>query len=488
MSELMDVAAERAVLAGICQFGNDCYVDVVDIITPNSFTFESNQAVYKCLQHLLENNNGMAIDMPSIWSVASDLGLTQLVNKSDERQYLRGLMNLPIRKDNIRRMAAKIRKLEIGRLLQYQLDAAKGSLKDITGDEPIDHILGLVENPIFDFTSLLANGEGDGPQRIGKGIEAYIQHIIENPRDMVGIPTGYAGFDFAIGGGLRRKTVNLIGARPKTGKTMLADNIALFIAGQLGIPVLNLDTEMSKEDHWNRMVANLAEVSIQDIETGKFAQNTLKYQKVMAAIDKLKAMPYDYKSIAGQPFEETVATMRRWVTKTVGLEDSGQAKPCVIIYDYLKLMSSEGLSKNMQEYQLLGFQMTGLHNFMVRYGVPCLAFIQLNRDGINKEDTDVASGSDRLIWLCSNFSIYKKKSDEEIAEDISNELKCNRKLVPIVARHGAGLDDGDYINMHMIGQYARIIEGKTRNEVHKLKKKGELVNDANDISAEARQF
>jgi hypothetical protein len=41
----------------------------------------------------------------------------------------------------------------------------------------------------------------------------------------------------------------------------------------------------------------------------------------------------------------------------------------------------------------------------------------------------------------------------------------NRKLVPIVARHGAGLDDGDYINMNMFGKFAKLVEGQTRNEL-----------------------
>ena len=56
------------------------------------------------------------------------------------------------------------------------------------------------------------------------------------------------------------------------------------------------------------------------------------------------------------------------------------------------------------------------------------------------------------------------KSDEEVATDgIDNG---NRKLVPIVARHGAGLDDGDYVCMKMHGKYGRIEEGETRNEIH----------------------
>jgi hypothetical protein len=148
----------------------------------------------------------------------------------------------------------------------------------------------------------------------------------------------------------------------------------------------------------------------------------------------------------------------------VGFDDNGQTKDCLIVYDYLKLMGSESISSAMQEYQVLGFQITKLHNFMVKYDVPCLAFVQLNRDGITRESTDVVSGSDRLIWLCTSFSIFKMKSDEEMADDGAEH--GNRKLVPVVARHGEGLDDGDYISMTMFGKYGKIDEGTTRNELH----------------------
>lgn len=487
MSELSNAAAERAVLAGIAQFGNEAYVDIADIISTNTFTFRSNQLYYKCMEALIKENPDRTIDEPSIWTMATTLGYKDLIDKQDERVYLRGLMNLPIRTDNVRRFAGQIRKLEIGRLFKTQLQSIESNLDRLSGEESIDHIIGTVENPIFDFTSLLNGNASEGPRRIGVGIREYMKYLAENPCEQVGISTGYPYYDLAIGGGLRRKTVNLIGARPKQGKTMLGDNIALYIAGTLGIPVLNLDTEMSEEDHWNRMSANIAEVTINDIETGKYYQNDYKRNKIGVAVDKLESIPYDYLSIAGQPFEETIAAMRRWVVKSVGLEPSGLAKPCVIIYDYVKLMTSENMSSHLQEYQVLGFQMTGLHNFMVRMGVPCLAFIQLNRDGITREDTDVASGSDRLIWLCSNFSLFKEPSEAEIAQHLQWGVPCNRKLVPLVARHGAGLDSGDYIAMNMLGQYGRITESSTRNKLYKIKQKGELVHDPEiELPPEAR--
>ena len=182
-------------------------------------------------------------------------------------------------------------------------------------------------------------------------------------------------------------------------------------------------------------------------------------------------MPFKYKSIAGKSFDEVLSLARRWVIKDVGLDDFGKAKPCLIILDYIKLMDDGAISKNIAEYQALGFLMSSLHNFMVQYGVACLAFTQLNRDGITREDTDVASGSDRILWLCSNFSIYKRKTEEEMADESvsENNISYNLKLIPIVARHGKGIDAGDYINISGNYEYGRITEGPTRNEFYKLR-------------------
>jgi len=474
-----DIASEKAVLAGIFQYGSSAYTDVADIINNSTFTNDSNELLFRCLEYLLKDKTNGSVDVATLFSAANSLGVNKFLEKDHERKHRRAVMNFPIKLENVRSMAKRIRKLQIAREGSVVVDTIKDELSQVNGDEPIDKILAMMENPVYDFALGLSEGKADGPQRMGSGLDAYIKHISDNPVENVGISSGYPMYDLAIGGGFRKKTVNMIGARAKVGKTLFADNVALHVAGKLGIPVLNLDTEMSKEDHWNRMIATMSGVPIKTLETGKFAKDKKQAQAVKEAVDKLRNMPYDYQSIAGFPFEEIVSIMRRWIMKTVGLEDNGEAKPCLIIYDYLKLMSSDAISKNLQEYQVLGFQMTGLHNFAVRYSVPFLSFIQLNRDGINKEDTDVASGSDRIIWLCSNFTIFKPKSDEEIAEDSPlTDKDYNRKLVPIIARHGAGMESGDYINMQMFGEIGKIVEGETRNELHrnqhKNKKHGEI--------------
>lgn len=480
---LCDPSAERAVLAGVCNYGEDAYLDIADIVQDTTFTIDSNAIIFKCLKTICEREHKPSIDIATIFSTAEELGLAHILTKKEEVQHLKAVMDFPVVLENVRKFAAKIRKLEIARLLRKQLELAQDKILDVNGSEPIGSILSIAEDTIFNFTTLLNDGDNN-PSSFGQNLDEYIKNLEENKIDQVGIPTGFPVYDQAIGGGLRKGTVNIIAARPKTGKTLLSDNIGYNVA-QLGIPTLNMDTEMNKEDHINRTLAMMSEIEINNIETGKFSESPDKKNKILQAVNKLKELKMFHKSIAGKPFEDQLAIMRRWIVKEVGLHDDGTAKDCVIFYDYLKLMDSAGMSQDLKEYQVLGFMMTSLHNFAVRYKVPIVAFIQLNRDGITKESTDAASGSDRIIWLCSNFSIFKRKTPEEIAEDGPDN--GNRKLVPLISRHGGGLDDNDYINCHMKGWCAKITEGRTRLEIVNNKggkQDGFIIDDQNENEQE----
>ena len=463
MHPVSDIAAERAVLAGICQYGQEAFLDVADIINQDTFTVEHNQRIYECIEKLCRSDIEV-IDAASIMSAAEELGLTNTIASKSCTKHLSSLFNFSISIKNVRKMAAKIRRLQIARLLRDQMNDVGDKLLEINGDESVASILGIAENAIFNFASLI-NNEDEEPRRISDGLVEYVQYLADNPTDQIGIPTGFPNFDRAIGGGLRPGSVNVIGARIKVGKSLIGSNMGYHIADKLGIPVLNMDTEMTYEDHLHRMLAMASECYIHDVETGKFIQKPGQEAKLKRAAQHIEEtkVPYFHKSIAGMPFEEQLAILRRWVVKEVGLDSDGKAKPCVIVYDYLKLMSSESISGSLQEYQLLGFMMTSLHNFAVRYKLPILMFIQLNRDGITKESTDVASGSDRVMWLCTNFTLFKYKSDEEIAKDGAEA--GNRKLVPLIARHGGGLGTGDYINCYFNGSIAKIAEGEVASEV-----------------------
>lgn len=458
---LSDPAIERAVLAILCQTGEQSYIEVADIVDEHSFTIDSNVLIFKCIKQIFTENGQKTIDIASIYSTAKDLGFESVLQKKEETQHLKAILEFPADYSNLMQFCAKLKKLQIARKLQNQLKDIQNKINQVNGSESITHILSIAEDPILNFSSTLDDSDNN-PVQISQGLNDYLDHLKNNPIDQVGISTGFPAYDFAIGGGLRKSTINVIAARPKTGKTLLSDNMGYNIA-KMGIPVLNMDTEMTKNDHIHRILAMITEIEINKIETGKFAEVPSLSNKIETAAKELEKIPLYHKSIAGKSFEEQLSIMRRWIMKHVGLNSDGTAKQCVIFYDYLKLMDSAGISQDMKEYQVLGFMMTTLHNFAVKYQIPIMAFVQLNRDGITKESTDTASGSDRIIWLCSNFSIFKRKSDEEMAED--GPTNGNRKLLPLISRHGSGLDDNDYINCHMKGWCAKITEGKTRLEI-----------------------
>jgi len=476
-NELFDPSAERAIISGCVKYGSEVFVEVEDLVTDKSFVIDSNQIWYKCLRHIFEQDVDAVPDLPSLQSAAKSLGFDKQVDSKDEKEHLRRILNMPVEKSTIRKMAAKVRKLEIARAGLEINKIIEGNLLSVSGDETLTNILSLLETPIDNFVNSLSQN-GDDAKTIGEDIEAYIHYLAENPVSQLGLPTSYRKLDKAIGGGLRKGSVTTFAARSGVGKTHIGMNTTLSLAGGCEyqypkfdiidrVPVLVLDTEMGQEDHKLKNLSNLSNVSLDDIENGSFGKRPADKQKVLDAGAKLSGIPYWMKSIAGQPFEETLALMRRWVKKEVGLNSNGHAKDCLIVLDYIKLMDSAGLSSAIHEFQALGFMMTALHNFAVKYQVPVLCFVQLNRDGIDGEDTNAISGSDRILWLTSNLIYYKKLDDEEMALQVGSKNKYTHKFVIKKQRHGKGLPDKEYILVRAEYGYGRITEGPLKSEVEK---------------------
>lgn len=450
---MTDLPAERAVLSALWSYGTAALDEVSDLVTPRTFSDQENRAVFEVLVHALADRPDARPDLASVMSSARALGV-----ELDPR-YLRAIEVFPVRRENVLRLAARVRKLEVARLLHAQHAEAMRRLSEVTGDEPVDRILSISEEPVLDLTSLLSE-QGGGVQRMGCDAVEYASHLMDNPRQAMGVPTGLPRLDRAIGGGLRPNSMDVVAARAKTGKGMLSNHVACHVAGA-GVPVFYLDTEMSREEHQHRLLAKMSGCRIEEIETGRAGREARTRKAVLEAARRLGEMPYYYECVIGKSFEEVLSSMRRWVVRTVGLDDSGRAKPCVVIYDYIKMMSADFLSGDLKEYQALGFVATAIKNFCGRYAVPCLTFAQLNRDGIEREDESAIAGSDRIVHYATSVTLYKHKSEAELAE----LPRYSHKLVPLVSRHGRGLKKGDYINIETDYERGRLREGPTRYEL-----------------------
>jgi hypothetical protein len=203
-------------------------------------------------------------------------------------------------------------------------------------------------------------------------------------------------------------------------------------------------------------------VELEKIETGKFANSDIDKKKIWEMRDYIKGLQITHCSVAGQNVQNGISIARRWLTKCVGFNDNGQANPCLLIYDYLKLTNMDQIKHNTQEHQLLGFLISSLHDFAMQWGIPILATVQSNREGGEKDGGQYAAGSDRFLWLGSNFSMLKRKNQKEAMEDpFSNGSK---KLIVTDTRYGEGMEEDEYINIIDELKIAKLQEGQTRRE------------------------
>lgn len=481
MAVFSNPGAERGILSGICKYGRDGYLEVSDLVDSNRFTIDLNKGMYTCLSHIFEKDIDTKVDNHLILAAIQDLGLTSLFER--DYAYIDSIVNFNVELSNLRGFAKKVRRLSEAKTLAEKHKETQEDLRGVTGDESMSQIIAISENKILEYTNSLSNNGGEGLIQIGEGLDEFLKNSAENPRDIIGLSTGYGILDKCMGGGQRRQAVNIIAARPGIGKTLLADAFSLHAAGKLHVPVLELDTEMNVSGHWPRMLASMTHVPIEDIETGKFAKNLTSARKIDKAAKILKNMPLHYMNVAGMEFEEIIAIARRWVMQKVGFDAHGRTNDCLFVYDYLKMMNSDDLKGgHIKEHQALGFQLDALNAFTIKYDIACTSFVQVNRDGITKETGDVIADSDRINRYASNIFLYKVKEVEEIAEDgIENG---NRKMCHIKTRYGNGLDSKDYINFHHDKPIASIKELNTKNSAQtgtRKSKKGFDMENADQL-------
>ncbi len=146
------------------------------------------------------------------------------------------------------------------------------------------------------------------------------------------IMTGFGMID-SILGGIRKSTVFIVGARPSTGKTAFAINIA---ANQLSDPnkkVLFFSLEMSAEMIFERMIA-----SEQGIEYEKFSRNTLDPSDFYYAAEFAEKLKDEGRFIVVDDVYN-VEYICNLIT---------EHKPNLAVVDFMQIISSTGRFENVR--------------------------------------------------------------------------------------------------------------------------------------------
>lgn len=464
LEKLEDKPAEGRFLASVCQYGLDAYIDVEGIVVENSFTEEANQIIWRCLVNFFDLEECKPT-LASIMKYADALGYKNFFEKKDEKDYLRGLFQLPVELQDARILGGQLRKLQIKREFFNVLEIGANNLIAANPLEPLSKIISSVEVPMNDYLMKLASGDEEG-KLLTDGGDIYLANLFDNPNTVIGFQTGFPKYDDYIGCGLEPETLHIIVARAKVGKSSFLLNTSINLSKQ-NVSSIILDYEMSQKKWMNRFLSNLTQINIRKFKTASFSEE--EKDKINDAYKIIKDYPIYYLNINGKSVDEALFCAKRMLNKKIGKGEDGKYK-CTLIYDYLRLNDGEDISKNIQEYQALMFQGLKIKDFLIQNKLPGMTCVQANRGGIDTEDTSVASGSDRVLWICDSMCLFKRKSEEEIAEDKSHNRNFNRKMVFLETRDGAEVDAGTYINYNFDGGIAKITEGPLNTELRTNKK------------------
>ena len=116
----------------------------------------------------------------------------------------------------------------------------------------------------------------------GQAFDEFVQTLGQKVNDKDLVRTGFFGIDMILH---RMEGLIVLAARPGTGKTSLAVNIAKNVANDR--PVVFFSLEQTREQLFERMLATEAEVSLEEIRTGAFIADDASVKKILEAKDRL---------------------------------------------------------------------------------------------------------------------------------------------------------------------------------------------------------
>jgi replicative DNA helicase len=339
------------------------------------------------------------IDVVTVFERLRDLGKTDDFGDSGCLAYLNALAACVPSATNIGRHADIVVEKALRRAMVAAADQAR-DLAHSAGetDAVLDRVASL-------FAGIKRSAAAGAPRRLGGLVSARLAHwqALEAGDTVSGISTGLEHLDTALGGGLKPGKVIVLAARPSVGKTSLAGQIGLSVAGQ-GHSVLMLSQEMPAGDLVDRAIANLGGVRLDRITTGAFEQGD--WGRMLDATDAAAALPF---FVDDQPALSLldIRAKAREVLQRDGL--------AVLLVDYLQLCAST-ISAERRHHQIEQIS-RGMKTLAKELGVCVILLSQLKRDDRRepelehlKESGAIEEDADTVILLHP----VRKAADESL--------------------------------------------------------------------------
>lgn len=390
-----DLEAERSLLGAIL-IDKDAILKVADLVTEDSFYQTESQVIFKSMRQLYEE--GKPID---VVTVTNQLKKNSELKKAGGAAYLADLTNDVLTAANVVAYAKIVNEMAVRRRL-ITLGATMSQMGFDDSKESRD-LMDQAEQEIFKVAqSRDQRGFIHIKDVLADSFER-IERIRQSGAAFQGLSTGFMGVDNILSG-MHDSNLIILAARPATGKTAFALNIAQFLAVKQKKKVAFFSLEMSKEELIDRMLVNQADIDAFKMKTGRL-DPSFDIPKLSEAMGILAEANIFIDDTPGLSIYDMRTQARRMMM---------QHHLDFIVVDYLQLAHGRTKDNRVQEVAEIS---QGLKNIARELRIPVLALSQLSRQVENRggekapqlsdlrESGSIEQDADVVIFL------YRKNDD-----------------------------------------------------------------------------
>lgn len=411
---LRDLSAERAVLGAIL-VDADAYDVAAGLLHESHFSLPEHGFVWQAMARL--RAAGMAIDPQTL---RAELERAKRLDSVGGMLYLSELVTGVTRASNVDAYARIVVEKATLRGLVRAAERIVADAQDSGEDAAV--LCERAEARIAELTGTVVRGDFVHAEDWMLEVSRDIEKATIEKKQVTGVPTGFPTLD-RMTRGLQPADLIYIGARPSTGKTSLA--LQLAIEASKHTMTAFVSVEMSRRAVGVRAVSMEARVDAGRIFTGFI--NSEEQRRIGDALARLSSRRLAIDDAAGQTATGVRAKVRRLARK----------HGCGAVFiDYMQLLHDQAKSENRN--QELAAISAGLKALAKELDAPVVVLSQLSRDSAKSP----AGGRPQLHHLRD-----------------SGSLEQDADLVMLLHRPNQHADGQRYED----GELAEIIIAKQRN-------------------------
>jgi replicative DNA helicase len=231
-------------------------------------------------------------------------------------------------------------------------------------------IVDMAERGLLEISEQSDPGDLVGAPELVQQVMPRLAELHEMKRPISGISTGFTKLD-RFTRGLQPGTLNILAARTSQGKSTLAGQLLLNVAGH--VPVAFFSLEMSREELMFRLIATQARIDGHDLQCGRL--DMFGQRDVGLAVAELAGKKFWIDDSGEVSALQVRSRSRRLKAKHHGLG--------LIVIDYLQLMQHP---KGETNEQRVAATSRSLRILAKELKVPVLALCQLSRAADQRQD------------------------------------------------------------------------------------------------------